>query len=260
VCSGIVGERPTRRGPPSSRSYGRRLAAPPRLAPSVCSCTTESPDPPGAIFLDIQRFDQLARALATGRTRRRLLGIVITVGATLPVAATEAADNRNNKKKRVCHCADAAVASCTTRKLAKRKVKKYVKKNPCGYMGTCRNFNPCSVPSPAGCTSRTQCAGGQACIGGACQRCALNSQCEGRLCTGGSCVGGNACAISAECPPPLECRNSTCNLGTNCDGNDDCQGTRNTTCLVGSCVEACEDPGHDCFGFGTCNNGYCTGF
>jgi hypothetical protein len=153
----------------------------------------------------------------------------------------------------------------------------------------------CVQPTITGCTSDSQCAGGQ-CVSGACSEppsgsCTTNNDClQGELCALGTCVqptSNASCTDSSQCPSDSACFAGVCvpqpapvelcsdgtqdgdETGLDCGGScDACQScTADTDCPAGVCIQdSCVDPGThtactsdaDCIGQ-TCQQGICIG-
>jgi hypothetical protein len=172
--------------------------------------------------MDQERIDHLARRVAAGLSRRRLvgltsLGVAALAGLTPNVGAKK-------KKKKVTLCLEGR-----TVQVPKKKVKKFRKANPGAIMGACQGS--CTPPTCAaqriecgpladGCGSTLQCgACGEGafdqiltCVAGTCKTC--SGACPGNtafcfntienttLCTDGiyACFP-TPCERDADCPP-----------------------------------------------------------
>jgi hypothetical protein len=219
--------------------------------------------------VDDTTFDTLIKRLATTRlTRLQTLrglaagGVAALTGMSLLGEEGEAKKN-NPKKRKVCLCSP---ASCTTKRVKNRA--RVIRRNaPCAYKGKCTSFNPCAaaVTTPVPLAPLVPVL-----------ECTSNAECDGQLCIGNECVGGEACESDTECPSPLECiedeeGDERCllpdqGLGA-CDPVEDSDCPEDLSfddeeidsfCLLGACVLPC---GEACDEFdGECEAGICVDF
>lgn len=168
--------------------------------------------------MDSSRFDTLVKVLATRHPRRAALSLLSAIaGVGLAREGTGAAKNTGAKRVRVCNCASANVATCTSQKKPKDKAKKLLRTNPCAYKGRCTGVSGCAagtiLPPPGGPPPPPPCptcpATTPICNGGICKCDAASASCVTGCCDGTSCqvgtsntacgTNGAACEV---CPSP----------------------------------------------------------
>jgi hypothetical protein len=127
------------------------------------------------VGVDLRRFDDLIQRLSTASLTRSqalrslalsaaaLAGVRLTVEPGL--ARKRNNKNKNEPKRRVCHCGrnNPQRVGCKTKRLPKDKVKQHLKRHKDDYKGRC--VTPVSAPppvcqNPATCTVDAQCCAG----------------------------------------------------------------------------------------------------
>lgn len=229
--------------------------------------------------MDAQRFDSLARMLATGKTRRSFVkslagGLLAAVAGGIGVGAVEAARCREpgNSCEKDAHCCS---GSCAKGKNGRKTCVCPEGTKPC--KGDC-------IPAKACCT-RDDCPASPdachraACTGGACglevtpgRRCDDGDRCTtGDVCQAdGTCHGtpkdcskySDACNEGVCDPASGDCRRVPAHDGAVCPGKDKCFTTY--ACQAGSCVgrdpvvctalDQCHEPGQCSPATGSCSN------
>jgi hypothetical protein len=145
-----------------------------------------------------QRFDDLLRSFASGRSRRATLaalaGGVVGAGSLALLDDAEARKKRKRKKKKKC-------------KGGKKK---------CGK----------KCISASGCCSSSDCGANGTCVGNACGCNSGFKRCNG------ACIPQNDCC--GACPGDTVCENGECVCPAECCETDECSG--DLVCLEGICV------------------------
>jgi hypothetical protein len=177
--------------------------------------------------MDSSRFDALTKIFTTRQPRRAAFPVLAALGLGFVNAQTDAAKKKGEKKVRVCNCASADVATCTSQKKVKVKVKKLLRTNPCAYRGRCTGVSGCTItvpaPPPGGSPPPPDAcpAGQKPCRGGCLSilQCCDDTNCgalEPRCCFG-TCIPRSQCC--AVCGPSERCCNDACiSLGGCCPG------------------------------------------
>ncbi len=185
--------------------------------------------------MDGQRFDQMTRALATGMSRRRAIGL-LTGGATAGFAALVGRRDAAAKGKRCTSDAD-----CPNNQ-------------SCATNGHCtRKCDPLLVPLCPACQSPVCTSTGYQC-----QADANGGACPNGTCCGGACVdtttsAGNCGACGYACLPGQTCAEGSCLCPGGllpCPPTGECVDTENDPSNCGACGHVCPS-GQTC-GFGVC--------
>src|SRR5579884_596359 len=192
--------------------------------------------------MDGDRFDNLAKRLASGRVSRRAITRALGGGA---VGLLAGALGRAG--------ATAAQPACRGAG------------HPCDGNQTCCAGLVCQASGPGAALRCTACPPGTKACGTTCAACCADSDCPGAACSTGSCVNGtcqqsamaNCCTSDAQCDDGNPCTKDACDTASNtcahtaipgcCARDSDCSG--GMTCQAGSC--ACPSGTHDCIG--TCH-------
>jgi hypothetical protein len=189
--------------------------------------------------VDPARFDALLMRLATVPLPRSkvLHGLVsgtalCAIGLLPEPGVAKKRKNKDEPKRKLCHCQDATAATCRTITKATSQVKKHLKKHPCDYKGGCTGVSGCPCQGEnATCTAHAQCCPGLFCGDGTCRP------------TGSCTLQGEACRVTSfGVPVGLPCCTGVCNAGG-------AGPTRNTCAPCGTEFAACkpfQDPSTCC--------------
>jgi len=192
--------------------------------------------------MDVERFDRLTKHVSVLTSRRTVLHALTTGSAALAVAMLgiggrpEAAGGRNNKNKRkrtICHCPINDPNSCITIRVKKKSAKNHLKHH-CDYPGPCApgQVGECTPPV-SGCTLDTDCAAGEVCRNRECvQGCRQDGDCgQGFDCRNGGCVCpggreecGEVCTDLSSDPDNCGACDRVCDSGEVCSNGFTCQG------------------------------------
>jgi hypothetical protein len=209
--------------------------------------------------MDHQRFDDLARALATSTSRRRVLrglagGVLASLGALAPAATLATHTGCRHHGKPCSRRGQCCSGRCTT-------------------AGVCRcpsSRKPCGTT--ACCDPATQHCCGGACVPLSDTCCTIDADCDdGDACTDNTCNTTTHTCASTNLPGGTQC---TQNGGRVCDGQghcvectqpSDCPDTGGTCqtriCSTNTCAVEFEPNGTPCTpaggGTGSCQNGSC---
>jgi len=204
--------------------------------------------------VDDQKFDALAKGLASGRVSRRTL-VRALGGGMLGVLAAAAGR------------ADPAAAQAACRGAG----------HPCEGTQACCAGLVCQASGPGGALRCTACRPGTKACGAACAACCSDSDCSGATCHTGTCqngactltpvTDGTACDDGNKCTQTDTCQNGAC-VGGNpvvCTALDQCHDVGTCDPLTGTCSNpnktdgtACND-GNKCTSGDTCQGGVCQG-
>ncbi len=214
--------------------------------------------------MDDRRFDQLSRALASGRSRRHVLKGLLGIGAATLTGefALDSADaaRRSSPTPTPTSCPGTQIwtgsaCACPTGQ------------SVCG---------PACCDTPEACCDGACCDAGTVCIGEE-TCCPAEAMCGGVCCLNGTCLGGSCCDAAFVCgetccnTPGLHCCNGSCqqccsdsdcatteycsNTGLctpGCNEDSDCAHLT-TACTVGACQN------NACVAVDTCTTGSCCG-
>lgn len=142
--------------------------------------------------VDYQRFDDLAQWIASGGTRRSVLGLLAGAGLTtalLPDAEAKKKNNNNNnnnnknKKKKKRFCLNGENVKAKNKKKKRRLRREGAVKGRCqGCTPECPTNGTCGGDD--GCGGICGCAGENVCVSGACEPCTVT--CTGDAATCGA--------------------------------------------------------------------------